>query len=540
MTDRSGKPRRSRLHRIFLWSAIVVGILIVATLIAGDIALHRIGPTLKSKVVATLSSHFDSRVELAKFHISLLRGFEVSGAGLKLYPNHLAMKDPLIQVDSFAFHILGWRQLFQSPDFINKVSVKGLVIHLPPKSERRQLRSFASGSSFGSKAGPVDQVTVDEIVVNRARLVFDNDQPGKVPLTFNIHKLVLHSVGAGQAMQFHAVLVNPKPIGNIDTTGRFGPFDVQDPGDTAVDGDYSFTHADLSTIRGIGGILSSKGRYSGQLSHIAVDGTTDTPKFQLSEAGHPMPLRTTFHAIVDGASGDTYLQPVDAWLAHTHIVAKGQVVRVPGEQGRDVQLDFTVETGRIEDLLQLAQKSQPLMSGQVQVQGRMNLPPGKESVIDKLQIQGVFALDDLHFNSLKVQAKVDELSLRGQGHADQAQKETDAFRAGKLQKADAANVASRMKGQFTFSNGAISLPALDYHVPGASVELKGSYSLKTQALNFTGTARLQAHVSQMVTGWKSWLLKPVDPFFAKNGAGTQVPISITGTRSQPRIGLNFH
>jgi hypothetical protein len=44
----------------------------------------------------------------------------------------------------------------------------------------------------------------------------------------------------------------------------------------------------------------------------------------------------------------------------------------------------------------------------------------------------------------------------------------------------------------------------------------------------------------MVTGWKSLLLKPVDPFFAKNGAGTFVPIKIGGSASHPAIGLDFH
>ena len=44
----------------------------------------------------------------------------------------------------------------------------------------------------------------------------------------------------------------------------------------------------------------------------------------------------------------------------------------------------------------------------------------------------------------------------------------------------------------------------------------------------------------MVTGWKSFLLKPVNPFFSKQGAGTEVPIRITGTRAKPDIALNFH
>jgi hypothetical protein len=35
------------------------------------------------------------------------------------------------------------------------------------------------------------------------------------------------------------------------------------------------------------------------------------------------------------------------------------------------------------------------------------------------------------------------------------------------------------------------------------------------------------------------LLKPADRFFKKDGAGTQVPIRIQGTREQPKFGLDF-
>jgi len=57
--------------------------------------------------------------------------------------------------------------------------------------------------------------------------------------------------------------------------------------------------------------------------------------------------------------------------------------------------------------------------------------------------------------------------------------------------------------------------------------------------DFRGKARIQAKLSHMVTGWKSVLLKPVDPFFSKNGAGTDLPVKITGTRAEPHVGLDF-
>ncbi len=545
MTAPSPK-KHSRLYRILLWTSIVLALLIILTVIAGDIALRRVGPAVKAKVIAALSARFDSRVELASFHVSTVRGFEISGKGLKLWPNHLSMPQPLIQVDHFSFHLLGWQQLIQTPNYIGKVRVSGLQIRIPPRSQRANIPHLISGSSSGSSSSsssggnPGDessQLTVGEILIDNAVLVFENNQPGKEPLTFAIHKLTLHSVAAGQPMKFEATLVNPKPLGNIATTGDFGPFDAQNPAETPVDGQYSFTHADLSTLRGIGGILSSQGKYSGQLNRIVVDGTTDTPDFQLASTRHPMPLKTTFHALVDGTSGNTHLEPVDAWLAQTHIVASGDVDRVPGQKGRDITLNCTVGPGRIENILQLTAKVSPIMNGPLQVQAQIHIPPGPGTIGDRLEVNGTFSLDGIHFTDPKVQNKVDQLSLRGQGHPQQARQEADALKAGNLQAGAVANVSSTITGSFVLSNGQVGFPSLDYTVPGAEVKLQGRYLLNAGALDFTGAARLHAHVSQMVTGWKSFVLKAVNPFFSKDGAGTEVPVRITGTRSKPNIGI---
>ncbi len=47
-------------------------------------------------------------------------------------------------------------------------------------------------------------------------------------------------------------------------------------------------------------------------------------------------------------------------------------------------------------------------------------------------------------------------------------------------------------------------------------------------------------LSQMTsTWWKSLLLKPVDPFFHKHGAGAEIPVKITGTNTAPKFGLDI-
>ena len=512
-----------------MWIAFIFVLIVAGAFIAADIYFHRAAPILRSRVIDTLSTRFDSRVELKSFDVSVLRGFEVSGGGLKLYPNKLGMQQPLFSVDKFSFRT-DWRGLLSTPMHIGQVRISGLGINLPPKNQRKEMPRLNPSGETGRKQKI--EITVGELLVDNATLILGTDKPGKVPLEFDIASLRMTSVGSGQPMRFHATLVNPKPVGDIDSTGSFGPFVADDPGETPVSGTYSFSNADLSTLKGIGGILSSTGKYEGALNRITVDGETDTPNFEIDTAQHPVPLHTRFHAIVDGINGDTYLQPVDATLLHSHILATGDVVRAPGGQGHDITLDVTVDHARIQDMLQLAVKTEPpIMTGALTLHTKFFLPPGKVSVTQKLRLKGEFQITGVHFTNDKVQGKVDQLSLRGQGRAQEAAQESKG--------GPAANAVSEMQGDFDLGASKLTITGLKYVVPGAHIAMDGVYSLDGKQLDFHGKARLDATVSQMVTGWKSILLKPIDPFFSKNGAGTEVPIEVTGTNSEPHFGLDF-
>ncbi|HLJ79541.1 MAG TPA: hypothetical protein VKT75_19145 [Acidobacteriaceae bacterium] len=550
--------QRAHEHRLLRRFLIVICSVALAAfaglLVAGDILLHRAGPMLKAKVIETLSARYDSRVELDNFQVSMVKGFEVSGTGLRLYPNHLNMtsgapgepargeSDPMLEARNFSFHMVHWQQLFRSPIFVNRVQVHGLTVRIPPKNQRSGVTGFSGGGPGQDASTSGIKVQVGQVLIDQADLIIENGNPAKQPLHFVIHRLRLTSVAAGRPLKFHAILVNPKPVGDIDSSGDFGPFNQDSPGDTPLDGTYSFTNANLNPFKGIGGTLSSTGSYSGQLDRIDVNGETRTPNFSLDTANRPVPLNTTFHATVDGTSGDTYLSPVDAWLSHTHIVATGKVVRNPsGEPGHDIHLTVTIGPGRTQDVLDLASSRQPvLMNGDLQLHADLLLPPGPGSVTSRVRLDGTFAIAGARFTSAKLQHQIDQLSLRGQGKAGQAQQENAALKAGNLQAATAAGVRSDMRGNFLFANRRLSLTGLNYQVPGAKIALSGTYNLNGESLDFHGTARMDAHISQMVTGWKALLLIPVDPFFAKHGAGTEVPVAITGTRANPQIGMDHH
>jgi hypothetical protein len=91
----------------------------------------------------------------------------------------------------------------------------------------------------------------------------------------------------------------------IETSGTFGPWGREAPGQTPLEGTFTFEHADLDVFKGISGVLSAVGTFGGTLERIAVHGVTDTPDFTVKAGGHAMPLHATYDAIVDGTNGNT-------------------------------------------------------------------------------------------------------------------------------------------------------------------------------------------------------------------------------------------
>jgi hypothetical protein len=349
-------------------------------------------------------------------------------------------------------------------------------------------------------------------------------QAGKDPQIYDIKKLTLTGAGPNQPMDFRAVLTNAKPPGEIQSTGKFGPWNREDAGDTPVSGKYTFNNADLSVFNGIAGTLSSRGEYRGVLGRIEIDGETDTPDFLLKKAMNPVHLVTHFHAIVDGTDDDTYLQPVRGEFGRSVVIAQGQVAKEPGAKGKTIALDAAVQNGRLEDMLGLGVRSKkPPLSGDISFRTKIVIPPGDVDVVDKLHLDGLFTVAKARAAEPSVQSKIDMLSHRGRGITKDEGADT---------------IASNFRGRFVLNSGVMTFRGLTFQVPGVDLSLNGTFSLDSQEMDFRGTARMDARLSQMTTGFKSLLLKAVDPFFAKEGSGTVLPIAITGAKDAPSFRLS--
>jgi len=482
-------------------------------------------------VIETLSARFKTKVELADLDVSIADGLNVSGKGLHIYgptdPNPTESGvQALISIQEFRFRT-GLVGLFHSPMRVATVYVKGMELNIPPREDQRRLSEMRDSS--GQKINKMKMsIFVDKFVCEDTRLVVNTYKPGKEPLVFQISQLDMKEIGPGQPLRFDATLVNPKPVGNIKSAGSFGPFREDSPRETAVAGAYSFTQADLGTLPGIGGMLSSTGKYTGSLGKIEVSGVTDTPDFQLDTSGHPVALHTDFQAIVDGTDGDTYLQPVRARFLHSSFTARGKVIRTRNPKGHDIELSVVMDHARVEDLLQLGVKTDPpILSGPVTMQAKLSIPPGAENVANRLKLDGTFKIAGGLFSNEKIQEKIDALSLRSRGEPKEAEEHAEV------------GVPSEIGGVFRLDEGLFTFSLLHFAVPGTHADVAGQYSLNGDIFDFHGTAKLDAKLSQMMTGWKSVLLKPVDPFFSKHGAGTELPFKVTGTRSEPKFGLDL-
>jgi hypothetical protein len=85
--------------------------------------------------------------------------------------------------------------------------------------------------------------------------------------------------------------------------------------------------------------------------------------------------------------------------------------------------------------------------------------------------------------------------------------------------------------------GVIRLSNVSFEVPGARVNVAGDYALRSAALDFRGTVRLNAKLSTMTEGVKSFLLRLVEPVFRRDNT-TVIPIRISGSARDPKVGLD--
>ncbi len=493
------------------------GLLALAVIGSAAVSVSSRWPFTRENIVKTLQEEFSSSVELKAFHGTYFTpGCVVEGVIFHRTSDRNA--PPIATIERLTIQS-GYWGLFRTPKRVRRVRVEGLRIFASQRSE-----------GTGSEARPTSSLErfaliIDEIIADGAVVEFASGESGTQSLRFEIRKLTLSTVADDRPMSFHAVLLNAKPPGEIHTDGQFGPMRSHIVGRTFVSGSYMFQHADLGVFPGIGGTLSSTGKFNGVLEHIDVEGSTDTPDFQVTRSDHDVPLQTQFHAIVNGMDGDVTLQSVHAQFERTTVVSQGEVAKQAGSEGKTVSLSATESLGRIQDWLRLLAKADPpVLTGAMNFRVQIVVPPGQRDFIERVNLQGDFGIDAGSLTRSTTQEKVDNLSQRAQGA-----KEND----------DPASVVENLKGHVVLKDAIATFSDFSFSVPGALAHVHGTYALLTQQINLHGSLQVDRNLSEGSKGMKSFLLRFVEPVLKKKNAGEIVPIKIGGTFGHPTYGLDL-
>ncbi len=496
---------------------IKIGALLALVVIGGSAVLVASRwPFTRDNIVRTLQEKFSSTVELGAFHATYFTPGCVA-EGVTFRRNSDRNAPPIATIEKLTIQAGYWR-FFRTPKRIRRVMVGGLRMFVSPSSERT--------GNEARRTGSLQQyaLVIDKVIADGAVIEFASGEPGTEPLKFEIHKLTLNSVADDRPMSFHAALQNPKPPGEIRTDGQFGPLQPQDVGHTIVAGSYLFQHADLGVFSGIGGTLSSTGKFNGVLEHIEVEGSTDVPDFQVTRSDHAVHLKTQFHAMVNGMNGDVALQSVQTQFGRTSVVSQGEVAKKAGSVGKTVSLGGTEVQGRIQDWLRLLAKADPpALTGAMNFRTQVLVPSGQRDFIRRVILQGDFGVEAASFTRSTTQESVNNLSQVSQG-----EKEND----------DPASVIENLRGHVLLKEAIATFSDLSFSVPGALAHVHGTYGLLTERVNLHGTLQVDNKLSNGSKGMKSVLLKVVEPFLKKKNAGEIVPIKIGGTFSHVSYGLD--
>ncbi len=394
---------------------------------------------------------------------------------------------------------------------VRHFDVDDLHIAIPAPGSEANKKDFPPGST-ADFAGP--QTAIESLHLRNA--VLDLFSRGGMRLRYCIHDLRLDGVRRGRTVTFNVSMSNAVPAGEIQASGTFGPLLPNRLGQTQAAGHFTFARGDFSGIGKLQGSLTADGQFKGELSHIQVNGRSQTSGFRIGD-GHPTDITSQYATVVDATNGDVIIQNVTLLTDKTTLTARGAITGSP----KTTNLDLDVVSGRVEDLMRPFVQGQIPMSGPIHLRSHALLLPTPGDFLSRLRMSGDFMIPAGRFNSGNTEQSLSNFSARAEGQKPKKDEKADPPAADE--------VSSRMNATVIVASGFADFKSVTYQVPGALLNLHGRYGLRDQRAAMSGDLRMEKDLSHVTTGWKSWMLKPLAPFFRKrSGTGTDLPVVLVG------------
>jgi hypothetical protein len=139
-------------------------------------------------------------------------------------------------------------------------------------------------------------------------------------------------------------------------------------------------------------------------------------------------------------------------------------------------------------------------------------------------LEGEFGVGDARFTSPVTQTKVNKASEEARGHPDEE---------------DPNSVVSDLKGGVALKDGVATFSRLSFTLPGAKADVHGTFNIVNERINMHGMVQLQAKLSNTTSGFKSFLIKVLNPFINKDKPQEPLPVAVSGTYSHPQFSVSI-
>ncbi len=414
-----------------------------------------------------------------------------------------------------------WMDLLLFRKRVRLVDIAGLHVVIPAVGSRANHEDFPAGSS-ADFAGP--STVVAELHIHESLLDIMRADGGRY--SYPIRDLVIRNLRSGHTISYSVDMQNASPTGRIQATGRFGPLTPKNLGATPVSGRFTFSPVNLGEIGELRGTLSAEGHFSGALSAIEGFATASTPDFAVG-SGKPVALSGSLQCTVNGLDSDVILHQIVVKTGETVIDAGGEDRGSP----KVADLDVTVARGRAQDLLRPFLQDEAPITGLVWLKAHAHVAAADRDAefLQRLSVDGGFDVPDERLTNRATERTLSAFSQRAQ----EAKPSNDDDTSG-----SSADVLSSVEGKVTIRDGMVSTKRLTFQIPGADANLNGTYNLRNGTVHLVGNLRMKSDISHTATGFKSFLLKPLIPFFKKKKAGAVVPIVVKGGPERYQVTQN--
>lgn len=507
-------PRRRRPRWLLIAGWVALAGLMIGIWFAGQN-----WPFRYRKMKPLLEDVFGSQIAITGYHRTYFPNPGFVATGLMLRRKSAPDQPPIGTVQTF-FVQGRWIDLLLLRSRLQLVEITGLHMVLPPPGSKAAQEDFPAGSTsdFSGPETPITRLEIHNAVLDVLR---DNGSR----FTFPVEQLHIEDMQKGKAMRYVVAMDNAIPYGHIQASGSFGPLNAHDPGKTLVSGRFVFDRIKLHDVGKISGTMRASGSFDGLLESIHATTETLTPDFAVS-GGRPTQVAGSIDCTVNGLSGDVVYHSMIARTGATTVDVSGSTA---GAGGKTTNLELRVTDGRAEDLMRPFMHRPAPILGPVTLHAHATLAPSRKGdFFHRLHVTGAFDVPAEHVTNDKARRGLAAFSTRAQGgKADSHNEPPDA------------DAISSLAGPTVIEDAVVHTKGLTFNVAGASATLEGTYNLHTDAVHLTGTVATKADLAHDAGGFKSFLLKPLAPFFRKKNAGAVVPIALTGTPGKYKVTENL-